>query len=78
MRIQPINNRMPVYHPQQIQPTATAPVAISPAAIDKVGKAEIPFGLTTISFGHLADKPKFATPITRPHPNVGNRMDYYA
>lgn len=80
MRIQPLSNRSPVYQPFGLQPAQTQPV--SPSSLNpiaKTGSVAVPFGLTTISFGHLdSQQSKVATPITRPNPSLGNRLDYYA
>lgn len=67
IHINPVGYR-PVHQPSPVRPAPTP----------RTEKAEVPFGLNTISFGHLTEPPKFVTPPPKPLPNVGNRLDYYA
>ncbi|WP_373531143.1 hypothetical protein [Vampirovibrio sp.] len=89
MRVQPINARMPVHQASPLQPTPqsqrVAPTSsLNPITqpetlgLQKLGKTDVPFGLTTISFGQLNQAPKVASAFTRPNPSLGHRLDYYA
>lgn len=61
--IQAVGSYIPVHPPIRTQATHAAEPA---------------FGLKTVSFGAIPNQPQFITPPSKPHPSVGNRLDYFA